>query len=399
MRLFIFLLLLSSGLQVRAQNYTIIGELISVSNATGNTSQLLKRVDSQTQRPESGSEGKRFMMAGPVLYDQSELINYPGLGAGGANVSGSTGQFIGISVNISGGFALADEFMVPPGELWVIDSIAIFNYQTGSTTTSTINNLRMQLRKAAAPGSGPIVFGDLTTNRLGGSHFSGIYRVQTPSYTNTTRPLMKSIVSMAALPLSSGTYWIEHQVAGSLASGPFSPPRTLGTTHIATGNAYQFDNISWNQIFELDINGNNPQFKGIAFIVYGISLEDKAAEIGGVKYNTLQDAITAAAVDGTEILLLKDINDDVINVNNHSVVIRPNGFTCTIDQLNIINGEYLRWPEDTLYITGGINNNSSGIIWNNSTIDIATFVNTGIYKGTGNITGAMVNQGHIQPGN
>ncbi|HOY14100.1 MAG TPA: hypothetical protein PLY70_13215, partial [Saprospiraceae bacterium] len=41
-------------------------------------------------------------------------------------------------------------------------------------------------------------------------------------------------------------------------------------THIPTGNGFQF-NMTWNNIFELDANGNDPQAKGTVFMVYGVN--------------------------------------------------------------------------------------------------------------------------------
>ena len=52
-----------------------------------------------------------------------------------------------------------------------------------------------------------------------------------------------------------------------------------------------------------------PSAKGFPLIVYGVSAEDKAAEVNGIKYNTLQDAIHAATMDGTVVTLLKDVDE------------------------------------------------------------------------------------------
>lgn len=227
-------------------------------------------IKSQPDRSTSGVQTSRSVMMGPILYDQSELINFAGQGAMGADVSATTGQLFGVFNDINSNLILADEFTVPPGELWIVDSIIVFHYQTGSTTISTINNLRLQIREGNTPGIGTIVFGDLSTNRLSNTYFSGIYRTRPLDLLNVQRPIMRSIVNTNVLPLASGTYMIEHLAGGTLATGPLTPLRTISNTHIPTGNGFQFS-VTWNNILELDANGNNPLPKGIVFMVYGVS--------------------------------------------------------------------------------------------------------------------------------
>ena len=287
---------------------------------------------------------------------------------------------------------------MPPGEKWLIDSIEFIHYQTGSGTASTINDMRMQIIKGSTPVTASVVYGDLTTNRLHLSSFTGIYRVQPPTFTAVTRPVMKSSVVTSGLTLSAGTYWIEYMAGGTLTSGPFVPQRTLGTTHISTGNGYQY-NGGWVMVTELNTTGSNPQPKGFPLIVYGVSAEDKAAEVNGIKYNTLQDAINAATMDGTVVTLLKDVDEASASIGPFSIIIDGDIYGCKLNQLNITNGKYLKWIQNTLMVTGSINNNSSGILWNNAIVTCSNFINTGIYKGTGNFNGNLANNNLILPGN
>lgn len=357
--------------------------------------------DNETQASDNRNHGLHSrMMMGDTLYYQAELINYPNQGFGGADVSATTGATFGYTSSTSSGFYLSEDFTVPPGELWVIDSVVFFAYQTNSTTTSTFNVLRFQIMQGTTPGAGTIVFGDLTTNRLAATQFTGIYRTLPSAKTNTQRPIMQISGNLPSLNLTSGNYRIDYMLGGTLAAGPFVPQRTISTIHEATGNAYQFT-TGWVALTELDPDGNNPLPKGMPFLIYGTSLEDKEAKVNGINYNTLQEAIDAASIDGDEITLLKNINSGTINIglNGKSVIIKSNGFSCTINQLNIANGEYLRWTEGNLNISGTINNNTSGILWNNANITNANFVNTGLYKGNGSFTGTVTNMQRISPGN
>lgn len=394
----LFLLLIIGVFESYSQADLTAGESIyEDENRIG--TEIIKEGKLELERPMLNND--RSLMAGTILYDQSELVNYPAQGFGGANASGTTGELFGLNAFIGGNFFVADDFTVPISELWSIDSIVVFCYETGSGTTSSIDSVIMQVRQGNTPGTGSVVFGDMTTNRLANTYFSGIYRARPANLTNNQRPIMKARVNLNGTSFTSGSYMIEYILGGnSMLAGPFALLRTLGTTHIATGNAFQY-NASWINVFEKDVLLDNPLPKGLTFIVYGTSVEDNAARINGVNYYTLQDAINAAVNDGDEITLLKNINDATINVglNNKSVVIKSDGYTCTINQLNISNGEYLKWIEGTLGITGVINNNTSGILWNNAIIANAIFNNTGIYKGNGSFNGNLNNQNHIVPGN
>ena len=381
-----------------AQNYIIAGDYIDQGGTLPVFQEKQKWALTHEGNVSPLVQPMMSMMMGPVLHDQSELVNYPGAGFGGADVSAITGNSFGFTSSVSSNIYLADEFAVPPGELWLIDSIELFHYQTGSTTSSTINDMRLQISNGALTGTNNIVFGDLTTNRLNKTSFSGIYRIQPPNFTATNRPIMKSSVVTSALALPSGTYWIENMAGGTLASGPFTPPRTLGTTHIITGNQYQY-NGSWIAVVEFNSGGSNPLPKGMPFVLYGTSIPDLAARVNGIDYISLQDAIDAVTSNGEEITLLKNVNESMITIGPYSVVIKGDGFNCTLNQINIANGKYLRWLENTLNITGNINNHVSGVLWNNGTISGSSLNNTGIIKGTGTFSNPIANAGTLQPGN
>lgn len=201
-----------------------------------------------------------------VLYSQQELVTNPGGGFGGANASAITdpGTTFGFGNQQLNGNRMGDDFTIPAGQTWIIDSIIVFHYQTGSTTTSTINNVNLQIWNGATPGTGTIVAGDSTTNRLVSSYFSNIYRVSATTLTNNQRPIMRTSVNMNGASLPAGTYWIDYAAGGTLASGPWNPPRTI-VGQPATGNAYQRLGTTFTWAPALD--GTNPQ--GAPFVVYG----------------------------------------------------------------------------------------------------------------------------------
>ena len=187
-----------------------------------------------------------------LLYDNGPIQTGTGNGAGGANTSaiqssyGSTLFGSGHNAAAASPVYVADDFTVPAGG-WTLSDIDFFSYQTGSTaTTSTFTNVFAQIwnGRPGDPGSA-VVFGDLTTNRLGSSTFSTIYRVQEATLTNAQRPIFRNNVAIGTT-LPAGTYWVQWGSTGSLASGPWVPPvTTAGTATPPPGNARQFINGAW----------------------------------------------------------------------------------------------------------------------------------------------------------
>jgi uncharacterized repeat protein (TIGR01451 family) len=185
-----------------------------------------------------------------VLFDNGPLVTNPGAGAGGANVSALqlTQSTFGFGHAVTSGFRMADDFVVG-GSGWLINTVTFFAYQTGSTTTSTINavNVRIWNGPPGAPGSA-VVFGDTTTNRLVSSTYSGINRTLGTALTDGARPIMASTVSINTF-LPAGTYWFDWQTGGTLASGPWAPAVTIAGQLAKPGaNGLQFDPtaMTWN---------------------------------------------------------------------------------------------------------------------------------------------------------
>jgi uncharacterized repeat protein (TIGR01451 family) len=189
-------------------------------------------------------------------------------GPGGAPISvlqsALTLSLFGAGAQITANNAIADDFVVPAGG-WTIERMRFYTYQTGSTTTSTINDLRLRIF-SGTPG-GTVVFGDTTTNRLTSSAFSGVYRVQDTTPTNNQRPTMEMVVEFSPpLALAAGTYWFAWQAGGTLASGPWAPPQSV-VGQLTTGNAQQ--SLAGGAFAPL-IDAGSSTAQGIPFIIEGL---------------------------------------------------------------------------------------------------------------------------------
>lgn len=187
----------------------------------------------------------------PLLtYDNGPLVTHVGGGAGGADASRLQNSTLlmstlGFTASSAGAFRIADNFTVTaPG--WTINTITFFGYQTGSTTTSTFNTARVQIWNGAPNGGGAVIYGDTTTNRFLSTAWSNGYRDTETTVANNQRPIMATMATIGTT-LTPGTYWVDFQLGGTLASGPFIPPVTvIGNNSPCTPcNALQWSGTAW----------------------------------------------------------------------------------------------------------------------------------------------------------
>lgn len=173
-----------------------------------------------------------------TLYDNGPLVTHPGAGFGGANTSALMttfgGTIFGFGAQQVNGNRMADDFVVPVGQQWKIDSICFFTYQTGSTTNSTITGADMNIWSGAMPGT--TLAGASTT--IASNKWSGAYRTLDTDLTNNQRPIMVVEIDFGGLLLGAGQHWIDWSAAGSLASGPWAPA-VSSISGLVSGNAMQ----------------------------------------------------------------------------------------------------------------------------------------------------------------
>ena len=204
-----------------------------------------------------------------VLYDNGSLVNCAGCGVGGADESvlQSTSLLmstLGFGNQAVVGNRMADDFTVD-GNGWALNTVTFFAYQSFSPTDSTMTAVNLQIWDGPPNDLGSqVIWGDLTTNILASTSWSGIYRVsESTTGANTDRPIMANVVDLGGLYLPAGTYWLDWQTAGSLTSGPWAPPITInGET--TTGNAMQFTG-SWAAAND----GGTLTQQGMPFIIEG----------------------------------------------------------------------------------------------------------------------------------
>jgi hypothetical protein len=176
-----------------------------------------------------------------VVWDNGPLVNSIGTGASGADESvlqdNSLGlETLGFGFQTSSGFWLVDDFVLTSAQQ--ISQILVYGYQTGSTTTSTMTDVYLQIYSGQPGAGGTLVWGDNVTDRMVSSVWSGIYRVTETSSGATNRPIMECTCDVNKT-LPAGNYWLAVQMNGTLGSGPWCPPVTI-TGQTTTGNSIQY---------------------------------------------------------------------------------------------------------------------------------------------------------------
>ena len=172
-----------------------------------------------------------------AILQTSVTANPPAPAAGFHNV-------FGFGVNNTAAVTVADDFAV--GSAMVIDQVELFYYQTGASSASpTATGVFLEILNAAPSlGGTPVANSpgfatNLFATNLVSHAFSGVFKVQDTAQAATNRPIMSVKVSLPTpVVLTSGVYWLQFALTGSLASGPWCPPvSTLNQG--ATGNAEQ----------------------------------------------------------------------------------------------------------------------------------------------------------------
>jgi FG-GAP-like repeat len=185
----------------------------------------------------------RSGVAAPTGAQWSESSYNYGSTTEADTLSGVGCQTIGTST----GNRCADDFNVPVGQTWTINQVITYSYQSGfaGTTSPFVGaTLRIWNGPPGAAGS-TVVFGDTTTNRLGSSTDSGVFRIfnsgpPANSAPGTTRRIWRNAINVSpAAVLTAGNYWIDWS-SDAGAGGNFSPPATItGTRGVPGWNAMQ----------------------------------------------------------------------------------------------------------------------------------------------------------------
>lgn len=192
-----------------------------------------------------------------LAYTSGSVVNSPGTPDRSILESVSLGMGTygaGVQLTATANNRIAEDIILDSD--YDITSIDLYGYQTGSTnTTATINLVNLQVWDGdpSDPASS-VIWGNTTDNVLASAVWSGAYRVLEDDLNATNRPIYRLTVEPVGLSLDAGTYWLDWQYGGTLASGPWQPPvATLG--QIATGNSIQSQAGVWAPVIDVGPQG------------------------------------------------------------------------------------------------------------------------------------------------
>ena len=229
------------------------------------------------------------------LYDNGPLITAEGVGPGGTDYSELQDASLGMGTygagcQISAGNSIADDFEVT--ETWNIDSFTFYSYQTGSGTTSTLNDVRVQIYDGDPSAGGTVIWGNLTTNLMTSTAWINAYRVLESS-PDVARPIMEIVAGTSGLTLSPGTYWVEMMIGGTGTSGPWAPAVTIvGQT--TTGNSIQKTSTGWAPLMDV-----GPQ--GLPFVINGTGGPQSNKDVG---ISAIPQPVTGVNLTGAEAIAI-----------------------------------------------------------------------------------------------
>src|SRR5690606_4423092 len=142
-----------------------------------------------------------------LLYDNGPFINQPGTPDLSVLQGSLLMNTLGAGVQFTAGNSIADEVIFT--QVAEITYLSAFVYQT-NTDAPCITGMYMRVWNGdPSSGTATIVWGDLTTNVIGGNTGINGFRVSETTLTNRTREIQKVTANTSGLTLTAGTYWFE----------------------------------------------------------------------------------------------------------------------------------------------------------------------------------------------
>lgn len=246
-------------------------------------------------------------------------------------------------------FAIADDFTVPTGESWSVDSFDFFLYQTNyAGSVPPIDQLRVQLYSGNPSAGGTVVAGDLTTDVFDSAN-SGeafIYRTgnsvtPAPGTVPGTARKIWQVRGTLASTLPAGTYWVVFQGHATNNAAFFSPPVTeVGVRGLASWNGQQLTvpTTTWSNLIDAGNPATAPDFaQDMAFFVNGTVLGINESELA---------TLVATPNPVRDVLNLSSTNDissvEVYNMLGQQVLVKTiNAAQSQLDMSQLNSGTYM----------------------------------------------------------
>lgn len=150
----------------------------------------------------------------------------------------------GISATAALGIKVAEDFSVPAGQTWDVDTLTVYAWQTSSAGASpapTVTSINVNLWNSApfdalspAPRPEPLpqpVLPTALSLPVVSSQFVAFRQSGTTGTSTASRPIFAYTVSLEGLPnggvFSPGTYWLEWSMLGNVVAGNTSATQVV----------------------------------------------------------------------------------------------------------------------------------------------------------------------------
>lgn len=206
---------------------------------------------------------------GILIYDNGPFIT--GNGVDVCMESASSTNTSSPATGTTGGAAsywvigrVVDDFTVPGGESWNVETLRWRAYQPGTPYDAQISTAYVRVWATNPQLGGEPIWGDFDTNRHLNTTFSGIYRTGNTALTSCVRAIKNVDIDLSDLPsLPPGQYWVEVGLESEEAGGIFSPPTE---PRQPTDNALEID---FSGIAQPILDGGSNEALEMPFQLYG----------------------------------------------------------------------------------------------------------------------------------
>lgn len=181
------------------------------------------------------------------IYTNGPYVTHPGAHVSGADISMAQDVtypgYTAFGIAAGPVYRVADDFSIPLGHVWTIDSAVLYAYQTGAGEAA-FTDARVIIWRGVPDGFGSTKLFDGTVSNTLVSSTPDAYRVaesMPDNLSNTQRRIQRIEIAIPPLQLTSLQYWIDWQLTGPQAGETHTPPVSiLGQAYTAAGGFARF---------------------------------------------------------------------------------------------------------------------------------------------------------------
>lgn len=220
-----------------------------------------------------------------VLRDNGPFVTHPEAHVSGEDVSIAQDVtypgYTALGITAGPLYRLTDDFIIPNGEIWTIDSVILYAYQTG-TGDADFSDARVIIWEGFPDNTNSIkVFDGSLANALT-STTPAAYRIAqsaeaTAPFTNTERRIKALDIAIPPFDLDGGQYWVDWRLTGSVADAQvFTPPASILGQPYTTVNGVARRKNPENGDWQTFNPGSNPNYTvDLPFTINGMRFFDR----------------------------------------------------------------------------------------------------------------------------